>query len=72
LMEYSGEKFDTGNPDIDNYFDDIDPKTTNISTLTQLANTDVAASNLFFEQEGDDLLDFSEIDPFSENIVIQD
>lgn len=72
LMEYSGEQFDTGHPDIDDYFDDIDPTTTNISTLTQLANTDVGSSNLFFEQEGDDLLDFSEIDPFSENIVIQD
>lgn len=72
LMEYSGERFDTGYPDIDNYFDDIDTSSEFVSTLTNLANTDPIAQNLEFEQIADDILDFSEMDPFSENITIQD
>jgi hypothetical protein len=72
LMEYSGERFDTGYPDIDDYFDDIDTSSEFVSTLTNLANTDPIAQNLEFEQIADDILDFSEMDPFSENITIQD
>ena len=72
LMEYSGERFDTGYPDIDTYFDDIDTSSEFVSTLTDLANTDPIAQNLEFEQIADDILDFSEMDPFSENITIQD
>jgi hypothetical protein len=71
-MEYSGERFDTGYPDIDDYFDDIDTSSEFVSTLTNLANTDPIAQNLEFEQIADDILDFSEMDPFSENITIQD
>lgn len=70
LMEYSNERFDTGRYDIDHYFDDI--STANTSTLTALANTDPLAQNFSFESEADGILDFSEIDPFSENITIQD
>ena len=72
LMEYSGERFDTGYPDIDDYFDNIDTSSEFVSTLTNLANTDPIAQNLEFEQIADDILDFSEMDPFSENITIQD
>ena len=71
-MEYSGERFDTGYPDIDDYFDDIDTSSEFVSTLTNLANTDPISQNLEFEQIADDILDFSEMDPFSENITIQD
>ena len=70
LMEYSGERFETGVENIDTFFDGIDPTTP--TTLTALANTDPIAQNTFFETEGDDILDFSEIDPFSENISIGD
>jgi hypothetical protein len=69
-MEYSGERFETGVENIDTFFDGIDPTTP--TTLTALANTDPIAQNTFFETEGDDILDFSEIDPFSENISIGD
>jgi hypothetical protein len=62
----------TGYPDIDDYFDDIDTSSEFVSTLTNLANTDPIAQNLEFEQIADDILDFSEMDPFSENITIQD
>ena len=68
LFEYSGERFQTGRYEIDHHFDDVD--ITQATTLTQLANTDPVAKNVYFEAEADSVLDFSEIDPFSENISI--
>lgn len=72
LMEYSGERFDTGRPEIDGYFADTDITITNVQTLEDVSNNDVIAQNFDFEKEADDIIDFSEIDPFSENISIQD
>jgi len=77
LIEYSGQRFNTGHPNIDDYFDKID--TTVTTTLADLSNThpdavgtDSLADNFTFEQEGDNILDFSESDPFTENINISD
>lgn len=81
LIEYSGQRFQTGREPIDTYFDTID--TSNTTTLQALANTagdqfgvtdgaDNLARNYVFETEGDNILDFSEADPFSENINISD
>lgn len=72
LMEYSNERFDTGRPEIDDYFDDINSTSEFVTTLEDVANNDPFAQNLEFEQIADDILDFSEVDPFSENITIQD
>lgn len=72
LMEYSGEVFETGRYEIDHYFDDINPNTAFVSTLEDLANNDPIAQNYEFEKIADDIIDFTEIDPFSENISIQD
>lgn len=72
LMEYSGERFDTGRYEIDHYFDGINNTTTFVSTLEDVANNDTYSQNFDFEKTADDILDFSEIDPFSENISIQD
>jgi len=72
LMEYSNERFNTGRSDIDDYFDVIDSTSEFVTTLEDLANTDPIAQNFEFEQLADDILDFSDIDPFSENITIQD
>jgi len=72
LAEYSGETFDTGYFEIDNYFADIDTSADTIDTLEQLETIDPLARNLDFEEEADNILDFSEMDPFSENISIQD
>ena len=70
LIEYTGQRFQTGRYDIDNYFKSINTEilTSNTDTLAKLSDIDPAAKNLFFEQEGDGILDFTEIDPFSENI----
>jgi hypothetical protein len=72
LMDYSNERFDTGRYEIDHYFDDVNSTTTYVQTLEDVANNDSFSQNFDFEQEADDILDFSEIDPFSENITIQD
>jgi|TARA_B110000881_G_scaffold68090_1_gene58831 hypothetical protein len=72
LMEYSNERFDTGRSDIDDYFDDINSTSEFVTTLEDVANNDVTAQNFEFEKLADDILDFSDVDPFSENITIQD
>ena len=72
LAEYSGETFDTGYYEIDNYFADIDTSANTVTSLTSLEGVDPLANNLAFEDQADDIFDFSEMDPFSENISIQD
>lgn len=67
LFEYSNERFQTGREEIDNFFDYI--KTDYVNNLSSLTSIDVIAKNEFFENEGDDILDFSEVDPFSEIIT---
>ena len=72
LMEFSNERFETGRYEIDHYFDDVNSTTDFVQTLSDVANNDPIAQNLEFEQAADGIIDFSEIDPFSENISIQD
>jgi hypothetical protein len=75
LIEYANQRFNTGHPSIDNYFaeynTDIEVDANN-ATLEALTLTDDNASNYDFELEADGILDFSETDPFSENITISD
>ena len=74
LIEYANQKFDTGRSEIDNYFKDYntDIYVSNTATLNALAQVDDNAGNLTFEMEADGIIDFSEVDPFSENIQISD
>jgi hypothetical protein len=72
LMEFSNERFDTGIYEIDHYFDDVATTPDQVTTLEDLEETDPLAQNLVFEGEADDIIDFSEIDPFSESISTQD
>jgi hypothetical protein len=67
LFEYSNERIETGNDEIDSHYAHIN--TDQVSTLDTLYQIDPIAKNIFFEEEGDDIIDFSEIDPFSETIV---
>jgi hypothetical protein len=67
LFEYSNERFETGREDIDTFFDEF--KTDGVNSLQELTSIDPIARNEFFEDEGDDIIDFSEIDPFSETIT---
>jgi hypothetical protein len=67
LFEYSNERFDTKVDFIDEYWDDY--KTTDVTNLTTLKTRDPIANNIDFEDVGNDIIDFTEIDPFSETIT---
>ncbi|OUW02342.1 MAG: hypothetical protein CBD11_06890 [Phycisphaera sp. TMED151] len=75
LIEYSNQRFNTGRVNIDEYFAEYNTDIivdANNATLNAISTTDDLARNLDFEVEGDGILDFSEVDPFSENIQISD
>ena len=74
LAEYTGQRMQTGRDNIDNYFSRFNREilTSNTATLNAIAELDPISRNLTFEQEGDAIIDFSEIDPFSESIYIND
>lgn len=65
LFEYSGERFSTGIANVDDMFDNYD-----LSAETQ-ANTietiDAVADNITIETEADNILDFTEENPFGED-----
>jgi hypothetical protein len=67
LFEYSNERFQTGISVIDSAYIDYD--TSNITTITDLQDMDLIAKNIFYEDEANTFIDFSEIDPFSEIIT---
>jgi hypothetical protein len=67
LFEYSNERFDTKVDFIDEYWDDY--KTTDVTNLTTLKTRDPIANNIDFEDVRNDIIDFTEIDPFSETIT---
>jgi hypothetical protein len=66
LFEYSNERFQTGIDEIDTHYDHL--KTDKVATLETLFERDPIAKNIFFEEEGNDIIDFTEIDPFTETI----
>ena len=66
MFEYSNEVFQTGREEFDTFFDRI--KTESSPSLEELAAADPIAKNIFFEEETDAFIDFSEIDPFTETI----
>lgn len=67
LFEYSNERFETGVEDIDTAYTPY--TTTAVTSLTTLQTTDPIAKNIFYENEANNFIDFSEIDPFSETIT---
>ena len=67
LFEYSNERFETGVDSIDNYWESYE--TTTATDLTTLKTKDPIANNIDFEDAGNDIIDFTEIDPFSETII---
>ena len=66
LFEFSNERFQTGIADIDNHYSTY--RTENIDNLEDMFNVDPIAKNIFYEEKGSDIIDFSEINPFEEII----
>ena len=67
LFEYSNERFETGVTDIDTAFAKYETDKT--ESLEEIYDIDITAKNIFYEEKGNDIIDFSEIDPFSETIT---
>ena len=63
LFEYSQERFDTGVEEIDDLYDGY--VTTSNTSIEFLETQDELADNYVIEQASDDIIDFSEADPFS-------
>ena len=68
LFEYSNERFETGIEEIDSHYEPY--KTDDVYTLETMYDVDPIAKNLFYEEKGNDIIDFSELDPFSEVILL--
>lgn len=66
LFEYSNERFETGVDEVDKHYADF--KTDEIDNLEDMFTADPIAKNIFYEEKGNDIIDFTEIDPFSETI----
>lgn len=67
LFEYSNERFQTGKEMIDTAYEDYN--TSAVDDLEELNAVDPIAKNIFYEEKANDIIDFSEIDPFSEVIT---
>jgi hypothetical protein len=66
LFEYSNERIETGIEEIDDHYEHLN--TDRVATLETLFEKDPIAKNIFFEEEGNDIIDFTEVDPFTEII----
>jgi len=64
LFEYSNETFNTGIEEIDNLFES--KETTSNTSIEYLETQDTLADNFTIEEAADDIIDFSEANPFSE------
>ena len=68
MFEYSGERFATGYPEIDSIFDNADRKSGIISTEDFTDTEEYNGDNAQFEIEGEKILDFTETNPFGEEV----
>ena len=71
LFEYSNERFATGIDDIDNHYKwyKTDDSFLPDLSLESLRDTDVPSRNLDYKEETDDIIDFSQLDPFTETEI---
>jgi len=65
LFEYSGERFETGIPEIDNRYDEY--RMTTDAAVANVETVNAWADNSSIEQEADSILDFTESNPFGDD-----
>lgn len=65
LFEYSGERFSTGIANVDDMFDNYDLTTETPANTIEVM--DAVADNITIETEADNILDFTEENPFGED-----
>lgn len=66
MFEYSNERMETGISYVDSFYQY--ENTLPADNIGELGDIDPIARNIFYEEKGDDIIDFSERDPFSEDI----
>lgn len=64
-FEYSNEFFATGNTSLDTSMNALSLKTTVSANSAAIANNDLLSQNFFIEQEADEIIDFTDMDPFA-------
>lgn len=69
VWEYSNERFNTGNDEIDSIERRYSISNVYSNTAYEDAMSDVFAQNQEFQEEGTSVLDWTSVDPFSEGIV---
>lgn len=65
LIEYSGQRIQTGIAELDTYFESVD--TTEATTIEELADKDPFAKNEVLQDLADEVMNFDVLDPFAEN-----
>jgi hypothetical protein len=65
VWEYSNERFDTGNAEIDAIEEQYSVANVTNDAVYEAAMLDVFATNQEFQQEGTGIIDWSNVDPFS-------
>lgn len=68
LFEYSNERFQTGVSQIDTHYADYNTST--VTDLETLLDIDPIAKNFVYEEKGNDVIDFSEVNPFEEIVTL--
>lgn len=69
VFEYSNERFNTGIPAIDNIETEYSAALTTSNSEFDAVMNDVFATNEEFQQKGSGLLDWEEVDPFSDGSI---
>lgn len=69
VWEYSNERFNTGVDEIDQIEQDYSVANVFSNTAYEAAMTDVFAQNQEFQEDGESIVDWTQIDPFSEGNV---
>ena len=69
VWEYSNERFSTGNAEIDSIEEKYSVANVTNENAYEAAMLDVFATNQEFQQEGSGIIDWSNIDPFSQGEV---
>ena len=65
FFEYSSERFMTGIDDIDHHFDKYNIDNSHMPSLESLEHYDIPARNLTYQKAAEDIVDWSQVDPFT-------
>lgn len=65
LLEFNHQRIETGDPRIDRIYEGVIPEPNEVEDLFDLKEWDEMAKNLDIKEKSDDIIDFSQLDPFT-------